>query len=66
MAKYDTVTKPALNRVEKAVGGDLKILKDAVDEAVECGATLNDIYGVVGGVKEWNKIVRKIKKAKLA
>lgn len=65
MAHYDTVTKPALNTLFRTDKGDLPALKAAIDAAAAAGATPNEIAENVGGTREWNKIVRRLKKAGL-
>jgi hypothetical protein len=65
MAHYDTVTKPALNALFRTDKNDLSALKAAIDAAAESGATPREIAENVGGTREWNKIVRQLKKAGL-
>jgi DNA-binding MarR family transcriptional regulator len=65
-AAYDVKTKPALSALSKAVdSGNLKAIKAAVDAAANAGATKNEIVNAVGGSKDWNQLVRKLKKGKM-
>jgi hypothetical protein len=66
MAKYDTVTKPALNTLFRADRKDLPTLKAAIDAAAAAGATPHEIVENVGGTSEWKKVVRQLRKANLA
>lgn len=65
MSHHETVTKPALNALFRTDKGNLAKLKAAIDAAAEAGATPREIAENVGGTREWNKVVRRLKKAGL-
>lgn len=67
--KYDTVTKPALNKLGQVYAADKTdtvAVKTACDAAAAAGATRNELTEAIGGVTNWNVFVGEVKAAGLA
>jgi len=63
---YETQVRPALNMIKETLkNGSAFEVKVAINAAVKAGASRNDIVKAVGGIRQWNKLVRRIKKAGL-
>lgn len=65
MRHYDTVTKPALNKLARTPRDNPRALKRAIDAARAARATPHEIIEHVGGVDNWNEIVRSFRAAGL-